>query len=209
MWTGTAEGVAVASKSSRGSSFRRLWLVGLFVRVADGVRGVALPWLVLVQTGSPFQLGVTLALGAVDALLGPVVGPLVDRLPRRTVVGAGVVGYGVTLLALAAATRLGDPGIVAVHTAAVGVSVSQFVYHNARHAWLPELVTDLDAANAAVHGTGAAARAAFLLFGGAVTTLARRAPRTRGTRTSVRVGIWTDRVRGADGERRCTRRCSL
>lgn len=150
--------------------FRRLWLVGLCFRLATGVRRIAIPWFVLDRTGSPLQLGIALALGSVDALAAPVLGPLVDRLPRRTVVAGGLAGYGLTLLALPGLATVASLPLPVVYVALVALGVAHFAYHNARHAWVPELVADLDAANALIHGTGAALSAVFLLAGGILTT---------------------------------------
>lgn len=149
--------------------FALLWTVGLALRLAAGLRRVALPWLVVSRTGSPLQLGVTLALGSVDALLAPVVGPLVDRLPRRRVVATGVALFGGGLLALPALSAVGALSLPAVYAAVVVLGVGQFLHHVTRQAWLPELVDDLDAANAVVHGTDAASRVVFLLAGGLLT----------------------------------------
>lgn len=153
----------------RRRSFALLWTVGLAVRLAAGLRRVALPWLVVSRTGSPLQLGATLALGSVDALLAPVVGSLVDHLPRRRVVAAGVILFGGGLVALPALAAVGALSLPAVYAVVVVLGVGQFLHHVARQAWLPELVTDLDAANAVVHGTDAATQVVFLLAGGLLT----------------------------------------
>lgn len=157
-------------RSSR--TFRRLWLVGVCLQLAGGVRQIALPWLVLVETGSPLQLGITLAVGSLDALTAPVVGPLIDRLPERQVVVAGIVGYGAALLALPAAAAVEQLRLPVIYAVVAALGFTQFAYHNARHSWVPRLVEDLDAANALVHGTGVAARVGFLLVGGVVTSVA-------------------------------------
>lgn len=157
-------------RSSR--TFRRLWLVGVCLQLAGGLRQIALPWLVLVETGSPLQLGITLAVGSLDTLTAPVVGPLIDRLPERQVVVAGIVGYGATLLALPAAAAVEQLRLPVIYAVVAALGFTQFAYHNARHSWVPRLVEDLDAANALVHGTGVAARVGFLLVGGVVTSVA-------------------------------------
>lgn len=152
-------------------AFRRLWLAGTLFRLAAGLRRVAVPWLVLVRTGSPLQLGIALAVGSLDLLATPLVGPLVDRHRRRTVVAGSLVGYGMTLLALPALAAVDALTTHAVYVALFLLGVSHFAYHNARHAWVPELVAELDAANAAIHGVGAAGSALFVAAGGAITTL--------------------------------------
>ena len=152
-------------------AFRRLWLAGTLFRLAAGLRRVAVPWLVLVRTGSTTELGIALAIGSLDLLVTPVVGPLIDRHRRRRVVALAVVGYAVTLLALPALAAVGALTLPAVYLALFLLGVTHFVYHNARHAWVPELVEDLDTANAAIHGVGAVGSALFVAAGGVITTV--------------------------------------
>lgn len=152
-------------------AFRRLWLAGTLFRLAAGLRRVAVPWLVLVETGSPVQLGIALAVGSLDLVATPFVGPVVDRHRRRTVVAVSVVGYAATLLALPALAAVGVLTLPVVYVALFALGVTHFAYHNARHAWVPELVADLDAANAAIHGVGAFGSALFVAAGGAITAL--------------------------------------
>lgn len=60
--------------------FRRLWLGEVAVDLAAGLRRVAVPWLVLVLTGSPLEVGVSFALmTAPDVVVSPLVGYVVDR----------------------------------------------------------------------------------------------------------------------------------
>ncbi|MFB6176634.1 MAG: MFS transporter [Halobaculum sp.] len=160
-------------------TFCRVWLVGLCFRVATGFRRIAIPWFVLDRTGSPLQLGVALAVGSLDALAAPLLGPLTDRIAERRVVAGGLVVYGLTLLSLPVAATAGRLPLWAVYLALFLLGVAQFAYHNARHTWVPRLVEALDDANALIHGTGAATRVVFLLAGGVAARRARGRRRDR------------------------------
>lgn len=153
------------------TAFRRLWLVGLAFRLATGLRRVAVPWLVLEVTGSPLHLGVALAFGSVDVLFAPVLGAVVDRFSRRRQVAASLVGYGLVLAILPLAARAGALSVGLIYAVLGVTAVLHFAYYNARHALVPELVDDLDGANATIHGTGAALSLAFVAAGGALTAL--------------------------------------
>lgn len=104
---------------------RRTGLVGLLGAVAVSDMGskmtfVALPWLVLVSTGSPAAMGVVAAAELLPFILALALGgPLVDRLrPRRTSVVTDVASTAV--VALLALSYRGGLGAVVVLVAALG-----------------------------------------------------------------------------------------
>jgi MFS family permease len=88
------------------ADFRRLWLGSSISALGDGMTWTALAWIVLGQANSPGALG-WLAICYTAPVLagGAVLGPLLDRFPKRTLlladslVRAGVIGS-IPLLAL-------------------------------------------------------------------------------------------------------------
>ncbi|HET8684303.1 MAG TPA: MFS transporter [Micromonosporaceae bacterium] len=104
---------------------RRAGLVGLLGAVTVSDMGskmtfVALPWLVLVSTGSPAAMGVVAAAELLPFILALALGgPLVDRLrPRRTSIVTDVASTAV--VALLALSYRGGLGVVVVLVAALG-----------------------------------------------------------------------------------------
>jgi len=104
---------------------RRAGLVGLLGAVAVSDMGskmtfVALPWLVLVSTGSPAAMGVVAAAELLPFILALALGaPLVDRLrPRRTSIVTDVASTAV--VALLALSYRGGLGMIVVLVAALG-----------------------------------------------------------------------------------------
>lgn len=92
--------------------FALLWTGQSLSSLGNSVTGVALPWQVLVLTGSPLQMGiVTGAYWGAQVVLMLFGGAIVDRVPRRAVLlasdlGRGVVIGGVALLGFAGALRV-------------------------------------------------------------------------------------------------------
>ncbi|HET8661154.1 MAG TPA: MFS transporter [Micromonosporaceae bacterium] len=104
---------------------RRAGLAGLLGAVAVSDMGskmtfVALPWLVLVSTGSPAAMGVVAAAELLPFILALALGgPLVDRLrPRRTSIVTDAASTAV--VALLALSYRGGLGVVVVLVAALG-----------------------------------------------------------------------------------------
>lgn len=153
---------------------RVLWLATVASKVGAGLRQIALPWLVLVLTGSPLQLGIVVALQAAPAaVFAPLLGHVVDRRPRKRLLVAGAVGTGSAPLALALVGAAGTLSIVHVYAMMLVLSVSETLSYLSRRATMPTFVDDerLDEANALVYGTGAAVSLGAILTGGVLTDL--------------------------------------
>ncbi len=64
--------------------FRYLWVSGAFVSAGNQVQQIAMGWLVLQLTDSPFWVGTVLGIRALPILLvGPLAGVAIDRLDRK------------------------------------------------------------------------------------------------------------------------------
>jgi MFS family permease len=152
--------------------FRTLWLGETVLRLGSGLRNVAVPWLILVLTGSPLSLGVSFTLLMTpDVLFSPVIGSLVDRQPRRKLMIIAAAVEGVVLLVLPAAQAVGVLTIWLVYGVLVVLSLTGALYHNAREALLPTIVPEgrLDEANAAFYVGSTAVGIVFLTVGGVLT----------------------------------------
>src|SRR3990172_13068524 len=96
--------VASLTSTFRSREFRLLWFATLGASAGMGIEHVAVGWLVLEMTNSPFALGVVSAARMAPFLvLGMPAGALADRLDRRNVLiavtGSGVA-YGLALAVL-------------------------------------------------------------------------------------------------------------
>jgi len=152
--------------------FRTLWLGETVLRVGTGLRNVAVPWLVLVLTGSPLSLGLSFTLLMTpDVLFSPVVGDAIDRHSRRRLMILAAGLEGTVLLALPIAEAVGTLSISLVYAVLVVLSLTGALYHNAREALLPTIVPDgrLDQANAAFYVGSTAVGIVFLGVGGVLT----------------------------------------
>jgi MFS family permease len=85
--------------SNTSTSF--LWLGELISQSGDYVFAIALPWLVLLKTGSPFWVAVTNAAAWTPLLLSFVAGVYVDRTNRKTSVILGNVVQGAAAVSIA------------------------------------------------------------------------------------------------------------
>lgn len=154
------------------SSLRVLWLATVSSKIGAGLRQIALPWLVLVLTGSSLQLGIVVALQAAPAaLFAPLLGHLVDRRPRKRLLILGAVGTGSAPLGVAAVGAAGALSIGHVYAMMLVLSLFETLSYLARRSTIPTFVADenLDEANALLYGTGAAVSLAAVLAGGALT----------------------------------------
>jgi MFS family permease len=83
-------------------SYRRLWLSGLCISVARWMDLVALGWLALQLTGSPFMVGLAAFARAAPLMaVGPFTGIVADRLPRGHLLLVAQAGGALTAVALA------------------------------------------------------------------------------------------------------------
>lgn len=152
--------------------FRTLWIGETVLRLGSGLRNVAIPWLILVLTGSPLSLGLSFTLLMTpDVLFSPLLGYAIDRHSRRRLMCLAAIAEGGVLLVLPVAKATGWLSIWLVYAVLVVLSITGALYHNAREALLPELVPDdrLDEANAAFYVGSTSVGIVFLGVGGVLT----------------------------------------
>ncbi len=158
----------MASSSPLSRQFLTVWLGQSVSTLGSIVSGIGIAVWVFVETGSPTWLGVLAALAAVPYVVtGPLM-PLVDRLPRRTVmIGADVLAATGTVVALVL-TALGALEIW--HLAAVGFvgGVGTAFQFPAFQAAIPSLV-DADALGRA-NGLNQLGPAAGVVLGPVIAT---------------------------------------
>jgi len=66
--------------------FQKLFLANLFSGFGQGMTMIGISWYLVTETGSAKQLGTTMFVSAVLMfLLGPYVGTLIDRFPRKMI----------------------------------------------------------------------------------------------------------------------------
>ncbi|MDV3278222.1 MAG: MFS transporter [Nitrososphaerales archaeon] len=152
-----------------------LWAGEIVSQSGDYVFAIALPWLVLLQTGSAFYVSLTSAIAWTPLLLSPIAGVYVDRTNRKTSVILGNLVQGsaaVTMAVLYAAGALSLPALLAL--VFVIYFFDQFV-STAIDAILPRLVeskSELAAVNALFSISSSTNRIAGYVVGGTVIALA-------------------------------------
>lgn len=77
------DSIASSIRSLRGRDFRHLWLSDICNSLAEQMEFVVLSWFVLVETDSPFLLGVFVSLRFAGTLFAPFYGVLADRYNRK------------------------------------------------------------------------------------------------------------------------------
>jgi MFS family permease len=144
--------------------FLRLWAGQTASMVGDHITALAVPTaaIVLMHAG-PLEVGILAALGSAPyALLAPVAGVLVDRLPRRPVM---IAADGLRLVALASIPAAGlvhRLSLVQLCVVTAFCACCSAVFLAAYRAHLPDLVerSELDAGNARLEASHAAAHVA-------------------------------------------------
>jgi len=129
--------------------FARLFVAHSISRAGDAFNTVALVVLVFHLTGSGLGVAGTVAFEVVPILLlGPVVGLIVDRYPRRSLMVGADLARGVLALLLA---LVGD-SVGLAYAVALGLSLFTRVFNPAANATIPDLVQrhELVDANAAL-----------------------------------------------------------
>ncbi|WP_261663821.1 hypothetical protein [Deinococcus sp. Marseille-Q6407] len=91
-------------------NFTIYWLASLQSVFGNALTSVVVAVQVYDQTGQPSAMGVTLALGMLPALLSPLAGVVVDRVPVRPLLIAGDLLRGLLVLSLAAGLLGGQAG---------------------------------------------------------------------------------------------------
>ncbi|HKS69625.1 MAG TPA: MFS transporter, partial [Ktedonobacterales bacterium] len=146
--------------SRRDRAFRAIWAGQTASFFGDQVTGLALPWLILLQTHSPLAAGAIAALRYVPLVtLGLVAGVAADRTSRRALMIASDAGRA---LALAAVALLGllrlEPPLWALALVVLALGTGQLFFQIAYRAWLPEVTGEarLARATAALEASDAA-----------------------------------------------------
>lgn len=154
------------------TDYRRLWIAETLVLIGASLRTIAIPWLVLELTGSPFLLGVALAIGVIpEIVFAPFVGYYIDRFSRRTVMVGSVLIEAVVMALVPLFAFIGVLSVEILFLVLAFVSLTRAGYHNARETTLPALVSDadLDEANAHFYIAGSMLSIVFMVIGGGLT----------------------------------------
>ncbi len=156
----------------RERTFRYVWCVQTASIFGDRVTGLALPWLILLQTGSAFAAGLVLAARYLPlALLGLPAGVLADRVDRRALMIACDVARATALGVVALLGLLhSTPPLWLLATVVLELGAGQLGFGVAYRAWLPDVTGDrlLGRANAALEASDAASTLVGPALGGAL-----------------------------------------
>jgi MFS family permease len=143
----------------REGAFRAIWAGQTASLFGDQVTGLALPWLILLQTHSALAAGIVAAARYVPLVtLGLAAGVVADRIDRRKMLVASDTGRALALgaVALLGVLRLAPPLwlLVAVMLA---LGTGQLLFQVAYQAWLPDVSGEarLGQANAAMEASDA------------------------------------------------------
>ncbi len=154
---------------SENRDFGILWLSQLISKFGDGLRRIALPWLIFTLTGSPLQLAISFALSSVpDILLSPISGYYVDKASRKKILIACSLLQAVVIAVIPISNVMGLLNIYMIYGIMVLLSISGGFFYETRHSLLPEMVGDenLDEANSFIHGTVALVSLFSVTLGG-------------------------------------------
>ncbi|HEX6797063.1 MAG TPA: MFS transporter [Ktedonobacterales bacterium] len=144
----------------RDRAFRAIWAGQTASLFGDQVTGLALPWLILLQTRSPLAAGVIAALRYVPLVaLGLVAGVAADHVSRHALMIASDAGRALALGAVAVLglLRLAPP-LWALALVVLALGTGQLFFQIAYRAWLPEVTGEarLARATAALEASDAA-----------------------------------------------------
>lgn len=121
--------------------FLVLWAAQTISMLGSQVSFLAFPLVASLGLGAtPLQMGTLTALGALPALLGLVVGPWADQLPRRFLLVAANLGRAVLLLVVPAAALLGTLRIELLYVVVLISGVLALCFDVGYQALLPALV---------------------------------------------------------------------
>jgi MFS family permease len=156
----------------RNSWFRMIWAGQTASIFGDRVTGIALPWLLLQQTRSPFDAAlISASLYLPLLLLGLPAGLIADRASRRRLMIASdltrAAALGVVVLA-GVARQLPPLWLLVLVVLILGTG--QLFFQVAYRVWLPDVTSDeaLGRANAALEASDAASTFSGPLLGGAL-----------------------------------------
>ncbi len=153
------------------SGYRRLWTARTVSQWGDIAQFTALALLVFHLTGSGLGVsGVVIAEIVPVLVLAPLAGPLVDRLPRVTV----MIGADLARMALAAVLAVWHGDIALVYAIAFGLSAGAVFFNPAAGSLLPALVKDeeLVAANGWIWSAAVLSQVLLAPLAGLLTAMA-------------------------------------
>lgn len=140
----------------------------------DYVFAIALPWLVLLQTNSAFDVSITKAISWVPLLLSPVAGVYVDRFNRKNSVILGNLVQGAAAATLAALYAFGALGLSLLLMLVFIIYFFDLFVSIAIEAILPKMVgskAELGAINSLFSISSSTNRIAGYVVGGTVVAL--------------------------------------
>jgi len=152
---------------SKNKDFAFLWASHLTSSFGDGLRRVALPWLVYILTGSPLQLGISFALSSIPTILGsPFTGYYVDKISRKRILFLSCLSNGIVILLIPVSEMLGFLNIYLLYLVMISLSIAGSFFYEARFSVIPDLVGEhkLDEANSFLYAN----RALISLFSVAI-----------------------------------------
>lgn len=135
--------------------FRRFWAALGASALGDGVRLAALPLLMYTLTTDPLSIALVTAASYVPWAAGPLVGALVDRRDRRTLLLAAQLVRALAIGGLAAAAIAGAVTPPLVYLVALVLGAGEVVVDTAIQAAIPQLSGDrtLESANSTLQAT--------------------------------------------------------
>jgi MFS family permease len=153
----------------RRPAFLLLWLAQISSTLGTHFYNIGVMVVIFDQTGSALQAaGVLIGRTLPQVFLGPVVGAIVDRYPRKRVLIAIEVAR--VLLVLLSLLLIGDRGgnVWAIYALVAGLSVAETFYRPAQMSMLPSLARkhELVHANSLINGTNYGAMAISYALGG-------------------------------------------
>ena len=158
----------------RDPAFATIWTGQTASLFGDQVTGLALPWLILLDTHRPLDAGLVAAARYVPiVLIGLVAGTLADRADRRRLLIASDLARALALGIVAAIGALRRaPALWVLALVVLVLGAGQLLFQVAYQAWLPEVTGEarLGEANAAVEAADAASVLVGYPLAGALIT---------------------------------------
>jgi MFS family permease len=157
------------------ADFAKFWLGQTISNLGSSVTVFALPLLVFKLTGSPLNLGVTMAVSFVPYLLfGLVIGAWVDRLDRKRLMLVTDVARALLIATIPVLADAGALSVAWIYAIAFLQSTLTIAFDSAEFAAIPSLVSgkdDLVTANGRIQASYSAAQVAGPLLAGLVIAL--------------------------------------
>jgi DHA3 family macrolide efflux protein-like MFS transporter len=154
--------------------FFRLWAAQLISQSGDYIFEVALLWLVLKLTGSPFEVAVIVT-GTIlpGVVLGPFIGVYVDRWDRRRTLIVTNVIQGVVIAGLSGLVVTGKEDLLGLFAIVLMLGAGATTVRTATGAYVPSVVPleDLSPANSLLSLSGSMNQIVGLSIGGVFVAL--------------------------------------